>query len=264
MAGNDGCLTIATLIPENAWSAEKEENLEKSIVAYLRRRDIDAIVKILPSDSVPAGAESLIKAYGFGPIVPNTIILGLTSQLPDFARYARMIHLANRCRRNLVILSESDAPADPDSQFSVIDIWWRGTRRNIGFMLAVSELLRRRSRRDPPKIRIKTIVDSAEEAREAGLRLEQLINEQRFEAEAVVLTRSESRSAYDVIRDSSADADLVFLGMRAPEDEDLPEHDARAYYQNLIESMRGFRAAALVLAAEDIHFESMTGGASGT
>ena len=57
---------------------------------------------------------------------------------------------------------------------------------------------------------------------------------------------SDGRSFVDIMRESSSDADVVFLGMREP------AKDFRPYYERMRDAVEGMPTAAFVLAAEDM------------
>lgn len=71
-------VTVATIIREAHWSAERAENLRASVRDYLHERDVPAFIRVLPGDHPLRSAQDLIRAYGFGPLVPNTVLLGET------------------------------------------------------------------------------------------------------------------------------------------------------------------------------------------
>lgn len=87
------------------------------------------------------------------------------------------------------------------------------------------------------------------------------IEEQRIPAEAEVLIKR-LPSFFDIIRQSSANAGLVFMGMRPPHEEETVEQYSR-YYANLIEITQDMPALALVLAAEAIEFRRVIGISGG-
>jgi solute carrier family 12 sodium/potassium/chloride transporter 2 len=65
-------------------------------------------VRIVTSDDPYAGAERLVEAYGLGPLVPNTIILG-DNENPDVRdRYCQFIANLHQSDRNVVIFREID------------------------------------------------------------------------------------------------------------------------------------------------------------
>jgi len=68
----------------------------------------------------------------------------------------------------------------------------------------------------------------------------------------------QSSNVFEQIRDSSAQAGLVFMGMRQPEADESVEDYSR-YYGTLIESTRNMPPVAFVLAAEAIEFRKVIG-----
>ena len=61
------------------------------------------------------------------------------------------------------------------------------------------------------------------------------------------------RELFEVIRGSSKDADLVFLGMRLPAEDESAE-DYSKYYEKLLRSTEDFRVTAMVMAGEKVDF----------
>ena len=62
---------------------------------------------------------------------------------------------------------------------------------------------------------------------------------------------ADGRPFDEILRAASADADLVFLGMAAP---DSVDGDFEAYYARLRERTAGLPSTVFVLAAEEIAF----------
>ncbi len=104
---------------------------------------------------------------------------------------------------------------------------------------------------------IKHIVETEKERQLADEYATRFIAEQRIPAEYEIIMKGQS-SVFDIIRHSSANAGLVFMGMRPPEAEESIEEYSR-YYGNLIETTQGLPPLALVLAAEDIEFRKVIG-----
>jgi hypothetical protein len=65
--------------------------LEKTIGNYLKDREVQALVKVYPADDLLTGISTLVKAYGFGPVEPNTILLGETGGDKNLAPFAALI-----------------------------------------------------------------------------------------------------------------------------------------------------------------------------
>ncbi|MEN7973659.1 MAG: hypothetical protein ABFR47_07470, partial [Verrucomicrobiota bacterium] len=248
-------LTVASILPVEDWSAEKVQSMEASMRDYLEKREVDAMVKILPSPDRLSGAKSLIRAYGYGPLTPNTILLGDTEHRENFTAFAEFIQLVYRTRRNLVMLREGDAEASEEAD--EIHVWWGGDKSNIGLIMTLAYQIQKSPVWKQSKLILKTIVANEDERETAKERLEGFIEEQRIPAQTDVLIK-QLPSYYDTIRQSSTDAGLVFMGMRPPQENESVEEYSR-YYGNLMETTRGMPPLAFVLAAEEIEFREVIG-----
>ncbi len=252
---HSSALTVASILPVEDWSAEKVQAMESSMREYLEKREVDAMVKILPAPDRLTGAKSLVRAYGYGPLTPNTILLGDTEKRSSFKGFAEFILLVYRTRRNLIMLREADTTVSDEAE--TIDVWWGGNKDNIGLILTLAYQIQKSPVWGQSKLVLKTIVETEEEREEAIKRLETFIEEQRIPAEAEVLIKR-LPNVFDIIRQSSANAGLVFMGMRPPGEEETAEQYSK-YYEHLIETTNNMPPLALVLAAEEIEFKQVIG-----
>jgi amino acid transporter len=252
---HSSALTVASVLPVEDWSAKKVQSMEDSMRDYLEKREVDAMVKIFPSPDMLSGARALVRAYGYGPLTPNTILLGDTENRSSFNEFAELIRLVFRTQRNLIMLRESDVEATDEAD--EIHVWWGGNKDNIGLMLTLAYQIQKSSVWKQSKLILKTIVETEDERGAARERLESFIEEQRIPAEADVLIKR-LPSFYDIIRQSSADAGLVFMGMRKPGDDESIE-DYSHYYEQLMQATKELPLLALVLAAEAIEFRQVIG-----
>lgn len=255
LAQHSSALTIASILPVEDWSAEKVESTEESLREYLRKRNVDALVKIFPAPDMLTGAKSLVRAYGYGPLTPNTILLGDTENRASFEGFAELIRLICRTNRNLIMLRESDM--DVPEEADIIDVWWGGNEANIGLILTLAYQIQKSPAWRQSKLVVKTIVDTEEEREAARIRLGTFIEEQRIPAEAEVLIKR-LPSYFDIIRQSSANAGLVFMGMRPPSEDESIEDYSR-YYGSLMEVTKDMPPLAFILASEKIEFRKVIG-----
>ncbi len=256
LARGPACLTLATVVPTRTWSAERALQLQNSMADYLAKRDINALVKVFPSDDVLEGVEGLVKGYGFGPIVPNTIMLGVSDVERNIDRMAAVIQLCYRLERNLIQVFENDTPLPADSKRR-IDLWWRGGGENIGLMLILAYLLHSNEGWYEGDIVIKRIVDvDRRNVEEVTRNLNDYVKSLRIPV-GVETIEDDGRPAFDMIRESSSGAALVFMGLRAPAPDEVAA-DYAAYYRRLIEQTRDL-PLAIVLAAEPIEFKALMG-----
>lgn len=245
-----GFLTVAAIVPEDVDEA-RTENISRSVSDYLEKRDVSALVKVHPAATALEGAEALVKTYGYGPIAPNTIVLGISERPENYLQFSQLVASVNRRQQNLVLVREADKEA-LDAEDKRIDVWWYGTQQNLGFMLALAYLLRRNPHWGETELILKTIIDEPAKKKETRNRLEGFIEKVRLRAEARVLIRK-SEDIFEDIRRHSKGADLVFLGMRPPKEGEGAE-EYRKYYEDLLERTKGFPPAALILAAEKTDF----------
>ncbi|HSG80711.1 MAG TPA: hypothetical protein VLC48_00560, partial [Gemmatimonadota bacterium] len=167
--------------------------------------------------------------------------------------FARLIRLAQKLQRNLIIVRETDIEA-PERKKRRIDVWWGGERQNAGLMLAFGYLLQMSPEWWKSTLNIRTIVSSADELETARNRLDAIVAAGRIEAEVDVIVRDGGTSNFEVIREASREADMVFLGLRPPDPDEILEGYTR-YYSQLLANTDGMPATALVLAAENIDFQ---------
>jgi solute carrier family 12 (sodium/potassium/chloride transporter), member 2 len=132
------------------------------------------------------GLIALVKTYGFGPLVPNTVLLGKAKTPDDPIRHAELLWTVQHRRRNLVIVHEGEELSDLESARR-LDIWWGGERRNIGLMLALAFLLRKDEVWRDAEIVIWRIVEEEDEVVAANAQLDELLAGTRFPAQVRTL-----------------------------------------------------------------------------
>jgi len=243
-------LTVAAVLPEDT-PAERRERIAATLTDYLDKRQVECVVKVFTAPTALDGAQTLARAYGYGPIAPNTLLLGVSQRPENYAEFARLVIVASGMRQNVVIVRENDSTKEL-SKAMRIDVWWRGKQKNLGLMLALACLLKQRAERGTMRVVLKTVVRDAAERGETLKRLHQFIAEVRVDAAAEVVV-AESGSAFDAIRAESAGAGLVFLGIR-PVEEGEPVDRYTTYYEGLLRNTEDMPPTALVLASEAIDF----------
>ena len=253
---NKSLLTVASVIPEESWTAERADSLRLATRSYLAERGIEAQVRIQPGETSWSGMRELVRAYGWGPIVPNTILLGPPTSDGTPAAYGSLVRLLASRRRNIVIVDDNADAEQPSSRERTIDIWWRGKQANAPFMLALALLLMRSHEWRGARLRICNVAEDESRVDESRHILEGFLAEARVRAETVVLPPRTSLSVMSVIRDTSAKSDLVLMGLRRPVDGETDEAYGD-YVRNCILATESLPLVALALAAEDIDFKSI-------
>ena len=246
-----GFLTVAAVLPLET-AHDRISNISQAISDYLDKRDVTALVKIQRASSPLKGADLLAETYGYGPIVPNTILLGISEQDENFADFASFIMQIHSRGQNLVVVREGEDQRKEQKQNARIDVWWYGSQENLGLMIALAHLLTRDERWKDSEFVLKSMVNQAGETAKMRSRISTFIKNGRIEARADVLVKS-SGDVFDSIRTYSSGADLVLLGMRPPSEDETSE-SYRSYYKELVAKTQGLPPTAIVLAAESIDF----------
>jgi hypothetical protein len=240
-------MTVATVLPEGARSLEARAGLEETISDYLNRRGVQALVRVAEDETPYAGIRRLASTYGFGPLVPNTFLMGMSEKPAHRESFCENIAMLHRLRRNVILLRHDQRRGFGDRRR--IDVWWGGLQKNGGLMMLLAYLLRTSMDWRQARVHVKLVVEDEPAAAAARENLVTMIEGLRIGAEAHILV-ADTEAFPTILQESSADADLVMLGLAAPTRVD----DFPAYYLRLQEMTDDLPATAFVLASEDLDF----------
>ena len=243
-------MTVATILPSAQVSPERQARLERRIDGYLTNRGVQSFVRVVGARDPFTGSRELVKMYGMGSLVPNTVILGDSSRSEVVADYCAMIEAFYRAQRNVLIVKEGRDR--PFGEHERIDVWWGGLKENGGLMMILAYLLQTSIPWRRAEVRLKMVVPDETAAVQARQNLTSLVQRIRTNAIPEVLVAG-GRSFPEILDESSADADLVFLGMATPSD---PESFTR-YYGRLRGWIEHLPTVVLVLAAEETPFDEI-------
>ncbi|MGB3612356.1 MAG: amino acid permease, partial [Elainellaceae cyanobacterium] len=241
---NRGLVTVSSVLPSGSRDVGQQAAMEQTIVEYLERRGVRALVRIVTAADPFEGALQLVETYGIGPLVPNTLVLGDSEKASHRESYCRLIAQAHRAKRNVVILRESERGFGARRR---IDIWWGGRQANGGLMLLLADLLRNNITWRNADILLKLVVPNEAAAQSADANITALVQDFRIDAKTQVIV-SGDRSFKQILHESSAMADLIFLGMATPSE------DYSSYYEKLQERTLGLPTTIFVLAAGGVSF----------
>jgi solute carrier family 12 protein len=244
LSHNRAIVTVSTVLPLDSVSPERVSSMESKIRDYLGRRGIQSLVRVIAAPDAYTGARRLVDAYGMGALVPNTIVLGYSQEEAHRAEFCDLVGHFHRSHRNVVIVRDDEERGFGDRHR--IDIWWGGIQRNGGLMLILGYLLKTSLGWKDADVRLKIVVPNERVAGAAGKNLEQVLARTRTGVTPEVLV-AHGRTFWDTLHESSAGADLVFMGMAEPTDEGF-----REYYDDLLSRTEGLPSTVFVLAGEDV------------
>lgn len=240
--------TVASVIPSGSRDPAKQLEMEATIREYLEKRGVQGLARLISAPDPFIGAERLVEAYGIGPLVPNTILLGDSEQASHRGSYCQMIANLHHARRNVVILRDVEEGGFGRRQR--IDVWWGGLQANGGLMLILAYLLRTSLEWRGAEINLKLVVANEAAAKATRKNLENLTQQLRIGARSQVI-EAKGRPFPEILRRSSQSADLVFLGMAKPMD------DYTSYYERLQNLATGLPTTVFVLAEPDFAFSEV-------
>jgi hypothetical protein len=124
----------------------------------------------------------------------------------------------------------------------MIHVWWGGLQHNSDLMLLLAHLLTRNPEWRNSRIKVMSVASNEHMKANSEAYLNRLLPEIRISAEASVMLRPRDRTIRSIIGTESAEADVVFLGLDVPEDED----EMPAYAERMMELSNPLRTVFFV------------------
>ena len=243
-----GIITVASVLPQDTYDPARKRALAATIRDYMEKRGVQGFVHLARSENAFKGAIQLVETYGFGPLAPNTVILGDSEESGHREQYCHMIEQFHRANRSVVVWRDGQGLGLGRRRY--IDVWWGGLQSNGGLMLILAYLMRTSLEWQGSEVRLKLVAPTEAAAQSTLANLQGLVQQLRIGASAEVLVAGD-RPFRDILHESSQDADLVFLGMSTPGDR------FRDYYENLQTLSSGLPTTLFVLASQDMAFEEI-------
>lgn len=272
-----GLMTVAFVVPHEGYTPDRQATIRTAIANHLRRANIEALVCVYPHDDPAVGALNLVQTYGLGPLVPNTLVLGHAKSTPagQEDRFGNLLRSAYANRKNVIIVSEAGETTDVATTFAGlsglavakdairhddqapprIDVWWGMQSPNRDLMLALTVLLQRSDEWSDASVRIMMVADTVEARQGAEDSIKAFLGTERIDAQPHVLDPQDT-DIFATIASTSADADLVLMGLRPPAG-DESDADYGSYCNRVAGQTGNLPILALVLAGEAIPFAQL-------
>lgn len=244
-----GILTVATVLKSEHLEPQRLERMEAEIGSFLKKRAVEALVKVISSENPFVGSVRLVEAYGLGKLVPNTIVLG-GSENPEIREdYCDMISSFYKMKRNVILIhgGEDELETIVTRKARRIDLWWGGFKGNGGLMMILVYMLQNSISWKNAEIHLKIIVDHEDAVDEIRANMLDIVNQIRFEAVIDVIV-SKGEEFPVIFSNSSKDADLILLGMATPGE------NFTQYYEKMLAQTKDMPTTVFVLAGQEISF----------
>ncbi len=158
------------------------------------------------------GIEMIVRTYGFSGLEPNTVILGWPRQSEDPERFVHLLQVINSLDYNVVLIDYDYRYGF--GRYKQIDIWWRGAGNNGNFALMLAKLMTLSDNWNDALIRLLIVNDDDSKAFYLYRRANDMLAGMRIEAQVKIINNEvERRSFYDIVREQSQTADIVFIGL---------------------------------------------------
>lgn len=248
IVGSKGLMTVASIVPSGTMNLERQQILETKIKEFLLNKGIVGLVRVVSAPDPFEGGIRLAEVYGLGNINPNTFVLGDTLEEANLPNYALMVSKIFEAKRNVLIVRDNEKPQT--SRRKKIDIWWAGLKGNGSLMLVLGHLLTKHYEWRRAHITIKFVAHDESAANDATRNLDAMIENMRIDMhKEIILARQ--RSFYDILQESSSNVDLVFLGLKAPDE------NYSLYLKEFREKTAQLPTTIYVLAGESIDFSKV-------
>ncbi len=160
------------------------------------------------------GVIDTVQANGIAGLQSNTVLVGWPQKPGRLEAWLRITRGLSKVGKSTLIarLNWAHEPG----QEKRIDLWWGGLENNGDMMLMLAYLLSLNPEWSDARIVIRSISRSEDEMKLQKEGLQSLLQEVRIQADTEIITKPPNESIADIIRRSSANADLVFLGLQDP------------------------------------------------
>ena len=264
LEGPSGLTTVVKILEgEGAKMTKRREEVEAELRKDLARLHPGAFPLAVAAPNLSVGVNTLVQAYGIGPIRANTILLNWMEQLPGSEKvqstqsYGRNLRGAFRLGCNIVVLNAKEEAwaslVELPPEKRRIDVWWWRDRTSR-LMLLFAYLMTRSDEWSGTKIRVLAAESETREDSEAEADykatvedLRKTLEEFRISAEPEVVVDT----TLEAVAEHSGNAALVFLPFRLKGDQLVGPFGGRV--EDLLAPLP---VTAICLASEDISLDA--------
>jgi len=255
-----GLLTFSAIVPATWQDPEQIQSSKSSMELHLEKEGISGLIEVLPAESRLEGRLNLIRAYGIGPIQPNTIVLHLTSE-DDPEGLLQVIESCRIMRKNLVLFKDSEKVPD-ELYFELdhpksIDLWWNGDDRS-GFDLAVSlaTTLRDNKLWANGEYRLRAIASSRSVKKVLQQFFKEFVLKSRLHFTPVIHHEPRTDDYINCVSRYSSDADLTLICIRAYHDDEDPK-DYLNYLQKIFNETKDIKDCLFICAYDGVEHKEI-------
>jgi hypothetical protein len=182
----------------------------------LEEAGLSAFAEVDVVSDFETGVLQVLQANGIAGIASNTLMMGWTERVERRAAMLRVVRQAALLDKSSLICRI--APRGWSTRLQRIDVWWGGLQNNGDMLLLFAHLMAANREWSSARITVKSVTSNAMTFEETERSMRELLSRSRIQAESKVIRLAEGQTVHDIIHAESSDADLVFLGLRAPKE----------------------------------------------
>jgi amino acid transporter len=226
LALDRGLLTVADLRVGRLEALAREvPEEERRLNQALDSMGVAAFGEVEIVDDFVEGAITVAQANGIAGIESNTVMFGWSDKPERRANELRIIERLAPLGISAVICNPQTLQLRRGRRR--IDVWWGGLQHNGDMLVLLAHLLSLNPEWRDAAITVKSIATSEMMLERNRTLLERVIRTARIRADVEVMPKPSGASVIDVIARRSADADVVFMGLRAVRPGEEDEYAAR-------------------------------------
>ncbi|NBC05030.1 MAG: amino acid permease [Bacteroidetes bacterium] len=225
---NRGIFTISKLLfSDDVPSLSEQENLKEEMVNEVRNHELEAFCEVNVVDSLKQGILEVSKGHGIAGLKTNTVMFGWSESEDANVNQLKIIRQLASEGKNIVLANFNDHKAWKEKNHQRIDIWWGGRDNNGDLMLILGYMLKLNKEWEKAEINIHAVVNNSIEGDNLYKGIRESLDEDRIKASVDILINKKGRRFPDLLREKSAGADIVFLGLKETEKEKERQHIAK-------------------------------------
>ena len=158
-----------------------------------------------------------VQANGMAGLRSNLVMMCWPDEHEYLARFLVLLRKFAALKLSAMIgRVDADFEQPRDGSRHVIHVWWGGLQRNGDLMLLLAYLLKCSHPWKNSVIRLISVVSRDEDVESARQALNKLSVDSRIAVEPQVIVRKQGEAFPDILDRTSAEADVVFLGLKTP------------------------------------------------
>ncbi len=158
-----------------------------------------------------SGMDEIVRVYGFTGVEPNTVLMGWSRKTDRRDQFERLVAIFDRNNIGSIFLNYDRARRF--GNYKTIDIWWKGSDRNLVFAINIIRHITSSGDWKDAKVRLLAVINHKTLIEKAHKILNETIDRYRVNMEVMVIDNSiDGYSWEDIVKKESAETDLTILG----------------------------------------------------